>query len=222
MTDVGDIVEAAVDELHRAFGYFTCAVVRPVEGEAVEAVAGRGAAYASLPPPWRQPLSAGVIGRAFRERRTVVVGDTERDPDYFSSETTEAVRSELVSPIWVGSELWGAIDVQETAREAFDEADARLIETVADQLGAALRSIILSPCPEEGTLSKAISRPENMSRLSKMRGVISPTAYSLMPPTQSRVAIGPSSFTFSPRTIRPTLGSRNLKISRITREFSSA
>ena len=143
MTDVGDIVEAAVDELHRAFGYFTCAVVRPVEGEAVEAVAGRGAAYASLPPPWRQPLSAGVIGRAFRERRTVVVGDTERDPDYFSSETTEAVRSELVSPIWVGSELWGAIDVQETAREAFDEADARLIETVADQLGAALRSATL-------------------------------------------------------------------------------
>jgi HD-GYP domain-containing protein (c-di-GMP phosphodiesterase class II) len=53
------------------------------------------------------------------------------------------VRSELVSPIWVGSELWGAIDIQEAAPEAFDEADARLIETVADQLGAALRSATL-------------------------------------------------------------------------------
>jgi HD-GYP domain-containing protein (c-di-GMP phosphodiesterase class II) len=39
--------------------------------------------------------------------------------------------------------MWGAIDVQETVREAFDEADARLIETVADQLGAALRSATL-------------------------------------------------------------------------------
>jgi len=143
MTDVGEIVEAAVDELHRAFGYFTCAVVRPAGEETLEAVAGRGAAYTSLTQRWRQPVSSGVIGRAFRERRTVVVGDTERDPDYFSSETTEAVRSELVSAIWVGSELWGAIDVQETAREAFDEADARLIETVADQLGAALRSATL-------------------------------------------------------------------------------
>jgi diguanylate cyclase (GGDEF)-like protein len=117
MTAPGEIVEASVDELHRAFGYFRCAVVRP--------------------------RAAGVIGRAVRERRTVVVPDTERDPDYFASETTQAVRSELVAPIWVGSELWGAIDVQETAAEAFDEADARLIETVADQLGAALRSATL-------------------------------------------------------------------------------
>jgi HD-GYP domain-containing protein (c-di-GMP phosphodiesterase class II) len=136
-------VEAAVDELHRAFGYFTCAVFRPVDTEMLEAAAGRGAAYERLQAPWSQPLSAGVIGRAFRERRTVVVGETERDPDYFSSEATQAVRSELVSPVWVGSELWGAIDIQETEREAFDEADARLVETVADQLGAALRSATL-------------------------------------------------------------------------------
>jgi diguanylate cyclase (GGDEF)-like protein len=143
MTGVDEIVEAAVDELHRAFGYFTCAVVRPEAGETLAAVAGRGAAYERLATRWRQPRSAGVIGRCLRERRTVVVPDTERDPDYFASETTQAVRSELVAPIWVGSDLWGAIDVQETTPEAFDEADGRLVETVADQLGAALRSATL-------------------------------------------------------------------------------
>jgi diguanylate cyclase (GGDEF)-like protein len=143
MTDVSEIVDAAVEELHRAFGYFTCAIVRPEGEETIGAVAGRGAAFERLPTRWRQPRSAGVIGRCLRERRTVVVPDTERDPDYFASETTEAVRSELVSPIWVGAQMWGAIDVQETVREAFDEGDARLIETVADQLGAALRSATL-------------------------------------------------------------------------------
>jgi diguanylate cyclase (GGDEF)-like protein len=143
MTDVNEIVEAAVEELHRAFGYFTCAIVRPEGEETIVALAGRGAAFERLPTRWRQPRSAGVIGRCMRERRTVVVPDTERDPDYFAAETTEAVRSELVSPIWVGAQMWGAIDVQETVREAFDEADARLIETVADQLGAALRSATL-------------------------------------------------------------------------------
>src|SRR5437764_7431281 len=66
MTDVGEIVDAAVDELHRAFGYFTCAVVRPAGEETLEAVAGRGAAYTSLTQRWRQPVSCGVIGRAFR------------------------------------------------------------------------------------------------------------------------------------------------------------
>ncbi|HKP90154.1 MAG TPA: diguanylate cyclase, partial [Thermoleophilaceae bacterium] len=143
MTDVGEIVEAAVEELHRAFGYFTCAILRPEGEETIVAVGGRGAAFERLPKQWRQPRSAGVIGRCMRERRTVVVPDTERDPDYFASEMTEAVRSELVSPIWVGAQMWGAIDVQETMTEAFDEGDARLIETVADQLGAALRSATL-------------------------------------------------------------------------------
>jgi diguanylate cyclase (GGDEF)-like protein len=49
MTVVSDIVEAAADELHRAFGYFTCAVVRPATAETIEAIAGRGAAYERLP-----------------------------------------------------------------------------------------------------------------------------------------------------------------------------
>ncbi|MEA2397750.1 MAG: hypothetical protein QOK25_1306 [Thermoleophilaceae bacterium] len=143
MTDVTEILEAAVDELHRAFGYLTCAVIRPLDEETIEAVAGRGVAYERRTEPWRQSRGSGVIGRCLRERRTIVVGDTGRDPDYFAAEATGAVRSELVSPIWVGSELWGAIDVQEAAPEAFDETDARLIETVADQLGAALRSATL-------------------------------------------------------------------------------
>jgi diguanylate cyclase (GGDEF)-like protein len=143
MTGVREILDAAVDELHRAFGYLTCAVIRPVDEETNEAVAGRGAGYEQLAEPWRQPRGAGVVGRCMRERRTIVVGDTSRDPDYFAGDGTSATHSELVTPIWVGSELWGAIDIQEAAREAFDEADARLIETVADQLGAALRSATL-------------------------------------------------------------------------------
>ena len=37
--------------------------------------------------------------------------------------------------MWVGDELWGAINVEEIEAGAFDEDDARLLQTVADQLG---------------------------------------------------------------------------------------
>ncbi|HEX8052951.1 MAG TPA: GAF domain-containing protein [Thermoleophilaceae bacterium] len=155
MTVVDEIVEAAVEELHRAFGYFTCAVVRRSEdGESIDLLAGRGAAYQEV-TAWRQPIAAGVIGRCLRERRTIVVNDVSRDSDYFATAATEAVRSELVSPIWVGPELWGALDVQEVNEGAFDEADARLIETVTDQLGAALRSAILYEQLERAYLGTA-------------------------------------------------------------------
>jgi diguanylate cyclase (GGDEF)-like protein len=158
MTVVDDIVDAAVEELHRAFGFFTCAVVRRSEdGESIELAAGRGAAYplSQGDDVWRQPIGAGVIGRCLRERRTVVVHDVSRDPDYFALPATESVRSELVAPIWVGPELWGALDVQEVSDSAFDEADARLLETVTDQLGAALRSAILYEQLERAYLGTA-------------------------------------------------------------------
>jgi diguanylate cyclase (GGDEF)-like protein len=157
MTVVEEIVEAAVEELHRAFGYFTCAVVRRSEDEeSINLLAGRGVAYADeTVAEWSQPVSSGVIGRSLRERRSVVVNDVSRDPDYFAVAATEAVRSELVAPIWVGPELWGALDVQEVTEDAFDESDARLIETVTDQLGAALRSATLYEQLERAYLGTA-------------------------------------------------------------------
>ncbi len=142
MTAVNEIVEAVVDELHRAFGYYTCAVLRE-DGDRIAAAAGRGVAYERLAEPWSQPAGSGIIGRSLRERRTLVVNDTAGDPDYLTAETTRGVRSELVAPIWLGAQLWGVLDVQEQTTDAFDEADARLIETVSDQLGAALRSATL-------------------------------------------------------------------------------
>src|SRR5437764_187019 len=109
MTAVNEIVEAIVDELHRAFGYYTCAVLRE-EGDRIGAIAGRGVAYERLAAPWSQPRGSGIIGRSLADRRTLVVNDTARDPDYLAAESTKGVRSELVAPLWVGAQLWAARD----------------------------------------------------------------------------------------------------------------
>jgi diguanylate cyclase (GGDEF)-like protein len=144
MTEPQQILDAAVDELHRAFGYFLCAIVRLREDNYVEAVARKGKA---LPHgggrPSAQPRAAGVIGRCLRERRPVIVSDVRDEPGYVATPETEDVRAELVVPLWVGEELWGAIDVEEIHAGAFDEDDARLVQTVADQVGSALRSAML-------------------------------------------------------------------------------
>jgi GAF domain-containing protein len=53
------------------------------------------------------------------------------------------VQSELVVPLVVGDRLWGAINIEEVSRDAFDEDDVRAVETVADQVGSALLSATL-------------------------------------------------------------------------------
>jgi GAF domain-containing protein len=70
----------------------------------------------------------------------VVSGDVRAEPDYRIVPGTFDVRSELAVPIWVANELWGAIDLEEVRGDAFDEDDARLMETVAALVGMSLRA----------------------------------------------------------------------------------
>ena len=70
MTDPQEVVEAAVDELHLALGYFLCAVIRIREDDRVQAAAVRGGAFEALGlRGWSQPSDHGVIGRCLREQR---------------------------------------------------------------------------------------------------------------------------------------------------------
>jgi diguanylate cyclase (GGDEF)-like protein len=144
MTDPADVLEAAADELHRAFGYFCAAVIRIREDATVEAATLRGAPFLRLMEQrWRQPLDTGLIGRCLRTRRPVLSNDVRSEPEYQPTEETTEVRSELVVPLFVGDDLWGAIDVEELDPGAFDPDDVALLQTVAAQVGSALRSATL-------------------------------------------------------------------------------
>jgi diguanylate cyclase (GGDEF)-like protein len=144
MTDIGEILESVVDELHSAFGYYLCSAVRLRPDGYVESAAGRGDAFRALHDRrWSQPREAGLIGRCLREGRSVVAADVLADPDFLPTPETAAVRSELIVPLYVAGELWGVLNVEELAIDAFHEDDLRLMETMADQVGSALRSASL-------------------------------------------------------------------------------
>jgi diguanylate cyclase (GGDEF)-like protein len=155
--DVAGIVAAVNDELHRAFGYHVCGVIRLGEDGFVTAVTRRGDPFAGLAVDhtWTQPSDVGVIGRCLRERRVVLVDDVSVDPDYVRTAETAAARAELAAPIWVGGRLWGAMNIEEDHVGAFDEDDARLAQLVADQLGAAVRSAELYEQLERAYLGTA-------------------------------------------------------------------
>src|SRR5215211_6075547 len=76
MSDIREIAEATVDELHRAFGYHMCAVIRIRDDERVHALAVRGSPFIDLAMrEWSQPIGQGMIGRCLRERAPLLVND---------------------------------------------------------------------------------------------------------------------------------------------------
>ena len=156
MTDPAAITDAAVDELHREFGYYLCAAVEIGEDDHVFAAATGGAAFQRLGADrWSQPRDAGIIGRALRAGTVVLCNDVTRDPTFCAIIETAETRSELVAPVWVGERLWGALNVEEAQLDAFDDDDARLLQTVADQVGSALRSAELYAQLERAYLGTA-------------------------------------------------------------------
>jgi Nif-specific regulatory protein len=81
-----------------------------------------------------------MIGRCLRERAPLLVNDVRADPDYQVTPETIDVRSELVAPLVVEGDVWGAINLEELVEDAFDDEDAQLLCILANQVAAAIRS----------------------------------------------------------------------------------
>ena len=141
MTELREIAEATVEELHRAFGYHMCAVVRVRADDRVDALAVRGSPFVALAMrDWSQPVTDGMIGRCLRERAPLLVNDVRAEPEYEVTPETVDVRSELVAPLVVDGEVWGAINLEELVEDAFDDEDSQLLCILANQVAAAIRS----------------------------------------------------------------------------------
>ncbi len=88
----------------------------------------------------RTKVSHGVVGRAVRERRTQIVGDVSRDPDYYVSGKWEdqGQRSEIAVPLIFEDKVIGALALESSRVNAFDEYHGRLLENVANNLSIAV------------------------------------------------------------------------------------
>jgi diguanylate cyclase (GGDEF)-like protein/PAS domain S-box-containing protein len=161
MSDVQAIAEATVEELRRAFGYHLCAVIRVRPDGQVDAAAVRGVGFDALRlRGWSQPRDAGLIGRCLRERTPVLVNDVRIEPGYQHTPETTDVCAELVVPLLVQGEVWGALNIEEVAPDAFDHDDVILLSTLANQVGAALRA---------ATLLKRLEDVETLARRASER-----------------------------------------------------
>ena len=151
MVSAGEIQEAAVEELHRAFGYSQATLLRLRDDGDVEEVAQ----HSLVRVAYVQPPLVGLIGRCLRTRRPVLSNDVLAEPDYVSTAELADVRSELIVPLWVGDALWGVIDVESVELDAFDQDDVTLLETISTQVGSAMRGAFLYEQLERAYLGTA-------------------------------------------------------------------
>jgi HD-GYP domain-containing protein (c-di-GMP phosphodiesterase class II) len=139
-SDVAEMAQLVVDELHETFHFYLAAVQRLDDDGMLRLVAG-GGLLAEVMTEFlitEQPVSKGVNGRVARSTVTALVADTRTDPDYIIRDPQTDPRSELSVAVLVDGSVWGVLNIEETEPGALEEADAVLVETVAANFGAAI------------------------------------------------------------------------------------
>ncbi len=92
--------------------------------------------------PERLPVAAqrSLVCEAARTRQGVIVGDITNTPEYKLTPLMPDARSEMAVPMVVADRLIGVLDIQSPKVDHFDEADIRVMATLADLIAVAIQN----------------------------------------------------------------------------------
>jgi methyl-accepting chemotaxis protein len=82
----------------------------------------------------------GVVGYVTGTGEPRIVLDVGTDAVHFNNPLLPETRSEMTLPLKLGTQIIGALDVQSKQEGAFDEGDATVLQTMADQLAIAIEN----------------------------------------------------------------------------------
>ncbi len=80
--------------------------------------------------------TSGVVGRVMRTRETAFVRDVRTDPDYRIAK--DDVMSEISTPLMVGGELLGVLNVEDPRVDGLDDSDRSTMILIAERLAGAV------------------------------------------------------------------------------------
>ena len=135
--DPESVIEMALESIGRFAGWRNVVVAMLNEEQTEWEICACGA---DLPPGCGQTFSVsqGIIGRAVRTLETQCISDVAADPDYIVG--YPGTRSEMAVPLRHGERLFGAIDIESSFPDAFDEQDVQLAESLAGTMALAMEN----------------------------------------------------------------------------------
>jgi GAF domain-containing protein len=144
--DLDELLSRAVNLIQERFGFYHASVFLVDErGENAVLRAGTGEAGRQLVEQgFRLPVGkVGIIGYVTGSGQSRIALDVDADAVYFKNPLLPETRSEMALPLRAGDRVIGALDVQSREPAAFDEDDAAVLQTMADQLAVAIENIRL-------------------------------------------------------------------------------
>lgn len=141
--DLENILEQIPEVIHRDFGFYHIGIflLDTAREYAVLSASNSEGGKTMLANGHRLKVGeTGIVGFVTGTGRPRVALNTGTDAIFFNNAELPETRSEIALPLRVGEEVIGALDVQSTEPNAFDEQDVRVLGTLADQVSIAIQN----------------------------------------------------------------------------------
>lgn len=139
--DLQGLMERAVDLVRERFGFYHAGIFLIDERReyAVLKAATSREGREMLAAGHKLKVGAeGIVGYVTGTGQPRIALDTGVDAVYFSNPFLPRTRSEMALPLRIGEHIIGALDVQSTEENAFDDDDSGIVQVLADQLAVAI------------------------------------------------------------------------------------
>jgi PAS domain S-box-containing protein len=139
--DLDELLAKAVNLVRERFGFYHASIfLLDTLGEYAILRESTGDAGVKMKAA-RHRLAVGsqsTVGSATATVQPVVNNDVTQSANYYPNPLLPDTRSELAIPLKVGNRVLGALDVQSTTTNAFQDEDIRTLQILSDQLATAI------------------------------------------------------------------------------------
>jgi len=125
--------------LKETLGYYLVGIAL-IEGDELIFKAGAGAVWETpgFEPPRLKVGQTGITGWVAQGGEPLLVPDVSQEPRYYSIPQATEIQSELAVPLKTKEAVIGVLHVQSDRRDAFDESDLAVLQSLAHQAAIAI------------------------------------------------------------------------------------
>ena len=162
LADLNSVLNRAVDLVHENFGYHHVALFT-IDSDHNDVVlrAKSGSFVHLFPDDHRLKISQGLVGWVAEFNETLLANDVSVEKHYINLfPETITTQSELSVPIQVGDEAVGVLDIQSPNKNAFDESDVIVMQTLANQIAVAIENARLHEAVQQELVERRRAETE--------------------------------------------------------------
>ena len=139
---IDEVLTAVVETIYQGRGYSAALGIRVMRDAGVQVVVASLGEEGSTAPGLHRPIDTGTVGEVIASGTQLVLGDARSHPAYHWPRPVH-LPSELLTPVIVDGECIAVLGVFDEQPDLFGAADALAMQTVADQVAATCRGLLL-------------------------------------------------------------------------------